>query len=55
MRILCMVIITQTIQETVDSRNGSSIVRSRSFVIGFWHQFAMTAHSPVGMHPEKLV
>jgi hypothetical protein len=19
---------------------------------GFWHQFAMTAHSPVGMHPE---
>jgi hypothetical protein len=21
---------------------------------GFWHQFAMTAHSPVGMHPEKF-
>jgi hypothetical protein len=20
---------------------------------GFWHQFAMTAHSPVGMNPEK--
>src|SRR5690606_22994927 len=21
---------------------------------GFWHQFAMTAHSPVGMEPEKF-
>ncbi len=21
---------------------------------GFWHQFAMTAHSPVGLHPEKF-
>ena len=21
---------------------------------GFWHQFAMTAHSPVGMYPEKF-
>jgi hypothetical protein len=21
---------------------------------GFWHQFAMTAHSPVGIHPEKF-
>jgi hypothetical protein len=19
-----------------------------------WHQFAMTAHSPVGIHPEKF-
>jgi hypothetical protein len=22
--------------------------------IRFWHQFAMTAHSPVGLHPEKF-
>jgi hypothetical protein len=21
---------------------------------GFWHQFAMTAHSPVGLYPEKF-
>jgi hypothetical protein len=44
---------TQTIQETVDSLEGSSIVRSRSFAIWFWHQFT-DAHSPVGMHPEKF-
>jgi hypothetical protein len=46
---------TQTIQETVDSLE---MVR-QMFKIGvlqsgFWHQFAMTAHSPVGLHPEKF-
>ena len=46
---------TQTIQETVDSLE---MVR-QLFAIGvlqsgFWHQFAMTAHSPVGMYPEKF-
>ena len=46
---------TQTIQETVDSLE---MVR-QLFEIGilqsgFWHQFAMTAHSPVGMYPEKF-
>ncbi|WP_338408114.1 B12-binding domain-containing radical SAM protein [uncultured Flavobacterium sp.] len=46
---------TQTVQETIDSLE---IVR-QLFEIGvlqsgFWHQFAMTAHSPVGMHPEKF-
>ncbi len=46
---------TQTIQETVDSLE---MVR-QMFEIGilqsgFWHQFAMTAHSPVGMFPEKF-
>jgi Radical SAM superfamily len=45
---------TQTIQETVDSLE---MVR-QLFEIGvlqsgFWHQFAMTAHSPVGMNPES--
>ncbi|MFN3755463.1 MAG: B12-binding domain-containing radical SAM protein [Flavobacterium sp.] len=44
---------TQTIQETVDSLE---MVR-QMFALGilqsgFWHQFAMTAHSPVGMEPE---
>ncbi len=46
---------TQTIQETVDSLE---MVR-QLFEIGvlqsgFWHQFAMTAHSPVGMFPEEF-
>lgn len=46
---------TQTIQETVDSLE---MVR-QMFEAGilqsaFWHQFAMTAHSPVGMFPEKF-
>lgn len=46
---------TQTIQETIDSLE---MVR-QLFEIGvlqsgFWHQFAMTAHSPVGMYPEKF-
>ncbi len=46
---------TQTVQETIDSLE---MVR-QMFEIGilqsgFWHQFAMTAHSPVGMYPEKF-
>lgn len=46
---------TQTIQETIDSLE---MVR-QMFELGilqsgFWHQFAMTAHSPVGMFPEEF-
>lgn len=46
---------TQTAQETIDSLE---MVR-QMFELGilqsgFWHQFAMTAHSPVGMFPEKF-
>ena len=46
---------TQTSQETIDSLE---MVR-QMFEAGvlqsaFWHQFAMTAHSPVGMYPEKF-
>ncbi len=43
---------TQTTQETIDSLEmvrqlfDSGVVQS-----GFWHRFAMTAHSPVGLHP----
>ncbi len=45
---------TQTIQETIDSLE---MVR-QMFAAGilqsaFWHQFAMTAHSPIGLEPEK--
>ncbi len=46
---------TQTIQETIDSLE---MVRQLFEVgvlqSGFWHQFAMTAHSPVGMFPEEF-
>ena len=45
---------TQTIQETVDSLE---MVRQLFEVgvlqSGFWHQFALTAHSPVGLNPEE--
>ncbi|RXR18422.1 radical SAM protein [Flavobacterium amnicola] len=46
---------TQTIQETIDSLE---MVR-QMFELGilqsgFWHQFAMTAHSPVGINPEEF-
>ncbi|WP_264521953.1 B12-binding domain-containing radical SAM protein [Flavobacterium sp. N1994] len=46
---------TQTIQETIDSLE---MVRQLFEVgvlqSGFWHQFAMTAHSPVGMFPDEF-
>ena len=44
---------TQTAQETIDSLEvvrqlfGLGLVQS-----GFWHRFAMTAHSPVGLNPD---
>ncbi len=45
---------TQTVQETVDSLE---MVRQLFEVgvlqSGFWHQFALTAHSPIGLKPEK--
>lgn len=45
---------TQTIQETVDSLEMvRQMFEERIIQSGFWHQFAMTAHSPVGMEPEK--
>ncbi|GAA4465838.1 radical SAM protein [Nemorincola caseinilytica] len=46
---------TQTAQETIDSMEmvrqmfAAGILRS-----GFWHRFAMTAHSPVGMYPDQF-
>ncbi len=46
---------TQTDQETVDSLEvvrqlfDSGVLQS-----GFWHRFAMTAHSPVGLQPEAF-
>ncbi|MCY7353286.1 MAG: radical SAM protein [Cytophagaceae bacterium] len=46
---------TQTAQETIDSMEMvrqlflNGVVQS-----GFWHRFAMTAHSPVGLHPAEF-
>lgn len=46
---------TQTAQETIDALEvvrqlfDTGVVQS-----GFWHRFAMTAHSPVGMDPAKF-
>ncbi len=46
---------TQTAQETIDSLE---IVRqlfmNGILQSGFWHQFAMTAHSPVGLNPDQF-
>jgi len=46
---------TQTIQETVDSLE---MVRQLFEVgvlqSGFWHQFALTAHSPIGLNPSHF-
>lgn len=46
---------TQTIQETVDSLEMvRQLFQLGVIQSGFWHQFAMTAHSPVGLHPEAF-
>jgi hypothetical protein len=46
---------TQTIQETVDSLEMVRQLFEKGVLqSGFWHQFAMTAHSPVGMFPEEF-
>ncbi len=45
---------TQTAQETIDSLEMvRQLFETGVLQSGFWHQFAMTAHSPVGMNPEK--
>jgi hypothetical protein len=46
---------TQTIQETVDSLEMvRQLFELGVLQSGFWHQFALTAHSPVGMFPEEF-
>ncbi|MCG2793091.1 MAG: radical SAM protein [Weeksellaceae bacterium] len=43
---------TQTLQETVDSLEMvRQLFELGILQSGFWHQFAMTAHSPVGINP----
>lgn len=44
---------TQTVQETIDSLEMvRQMFELKLIHSGFWHQFAMTAHSPVGLNPE---
>ncbi|RMB60988.1 radical SAM protein [Dokdonia sinensis] len=44
---------TQTVQETVDSLEMVRQLFELGIIqSGFWHQFALTAHSPVGLEPE---
>ena len=45
---------TQTIQETVDSLEMVRQLFELGIIqSGFWHQFALTAHSPVGLNPSE--
>ncbi|BAV08381.1 Radical SAM superfamily protein [Filimonas lacunae] len=46
---------TQTEQETIDSLEMvRQMFQAGILQSAFWHQFAMTAHSPVGLNPEKF-
>jgi hypothetical protein len=45
---------TQTVQETIDSLEMVRQLFELGVIqSGFWHQFALTAHSPIGLSPEK--
>lgn len=45
---------SQTVQETVDSLEMvRQLFENDVIQSGFWHHFALTAHSPVGHDPEK--
>ncbi len=45
---------TQTIQETVDSLEMVRQLFEMGIIqSGFWHQFALTAHSPIGLNPSE--
>ncbi|HRE64625.1 MAG TPA: B12-binding domain-containing radical SAM protein [Ferruginibacter sp.] len=45
---------TQTAQETIDSLEMvRQMFKTGVLQSAYWHQFAMTAHSPVGMNPQK--
>nr|WP_290933811.1 radical SAM protein [Haliscomenobacter sp.] len=46
---------TQTAQETIDSLEMvRQMFEAGILQSGFWHQFALTAHSPVGMNPAQF-
>ncbi|SMO54130.1 Radical SAM superfamily enzyme YgiQ, UPF0313 family [Saccharicrinis carchari] len=46
---------TQTVQETINSLEVVKQLFENQIVhSGFWHQFALTAHSPVGKNPDRF-
>lgn len=46
---------TQTAQETIDSLEMvRQMFQAGILQSAFWHQFAMTAHSPIGLEPHKF-
>ncbi|MEJ7625537.1 MAG: B12-binding domain-containing radical SAM protein [Ferruginibacter sp.] len=46
---------TQTAQETIDSLEMvRQLFKNGVLQSAFWHRFAMTAHSPVGLEPERF-
>jgi hypothetical protein len=46
---------TQTDQETIDSLEMvRQLFATNVLQSAFWHRFALTAHSPVGLNPEKF-
>lgn len=45
---------TQTVQETVDSLEMvRQLFELGTIKSGFWHQFALTTHSPIGLNPNE--
>ena len=45
---------TQTVQETVDSLEMvKQLFENNVIQSGFWHHFALTTHSPIGLYPAK--
>lgn len=45
---------TQSAQETIDALEVvRQLFRDNILQSGYWHRFAMTAHSPVGLYPEQ--
>ena len=46
---------TQTMQETIDSLEVVRQLFKKSYLSSaYWHRFALTAHSPVGLNPDKF-
>ncbi|WP_092437966.1 B12-binding domain-containing radical SAM protein [Williamwhitmania taraxaci] len=46
---------TETLQETIDSLEVvRQLVQNNNVQSGFWHRFAMTEHSPIGINPDNF-
>ncbi len=46
---------TETVQETIDSLEVvRQLFKKKHLSSAYWHRFALTAHSPVGLYPDKF-